>query len=236
MEMKPLPSNLPRRKHSAILRETLEMQGKCFLDIGCGNGGLVRLLTREGARAIGLEVAWPQVARAIAAKPAGEERYLLGLGEALPFPDGTFDCVVFFNSLHHIPPESMKGALAEAARTTKSGGSICVMEPIADGAYFKVMQPVEDETVVRAQAYEALQAAAEEPSLEMASEIIFEAPYKELSFEDFLGGLVAVDASRQPRIEAHRDTLEAAFLQTAEFRDAAYWFYQPSRLNLLQRR
>ena len=37
-----------------------------------------------------------------------------------PVPDASFDVVIFFNSLHHVPAESMDAALLEAARVLRS--------------------------------------------------------------------------------------------------------------------
>ena len=42
-------TSAPRRKHSAVLREILPLAGARITDIGCGDGGLVRLMTRAGA-------------------------------------------------------------------------------------------------------------------------------------------------------------------------------------------
>ncbi len=45
----PAMTSAPRRKHSAVLREILPLAGARIADIGCGDGGLVRL-ARGGFR------------------------------------------------------------------------------------------------------------------------------------------------------------------------------------------
>ena len=77
---------------------------------------------------------------------------MFSVGEYLPFRDSCFDATLFFNSIHHIPEDSMEAAISEAISVTKSGGLIYVAEPLAEGACFELDSPVEDETEVRAQA------------------------------------------------------------------------------------
>ncbi|MEE9479068.1 MAG: methionine biosynthesis protein MetW, partial [Kiloniellales bacterium] len=46
----------PARTHGEVLHETLSLSGLRVLDIGCGDGSLVRLMTRQSAKATGLEI------------------------------------------------------------------------------------------------------------------------------------------------------------------------------------
>ena len=80
------------------------MRGRDVLDVGCGEGWLVRRLGELGAAsAVGVDPLGVALDRARAQDPAG--RYLEGRAEALPFADDSFDVAVFFNSLHHVAVE-----------------------------------------------------------------------------------------------------------------------------------
>ena len=185
---------------------------------------------------VGIEPSAGQLARARAQAPAGDETYLLGVGEALPFDAGSLDAVAFFNALHHVPIPQQGPALAEAARVLKSGGLLYVQEPVAAGAYFELMRPVEDETEVRAKAYDALRAAMRNGALDAELEFLYEAPIGHDSFETMTQSMIAVDETRRPRVEAQKQRMHDAFQAAAEQRDGKHWFYQPCRLNLLRRR
>ena len=226
---------MPRRKHSAVMREALPLRGARTADVGCGDGALVRFMTREGARVIGVEPSEVQLSRARAADAAGGERYVRGLAERLPLSDAAFDAVVFFNALHHVPVEAQAAALGEAARVVRPGGLVYVMEPIAAGPYFEMMRPVEDETFVRAKAYEALKQALRGPVFEETDEICYEAPFRYRSFDGFRESFLAIDGRRKERVAAMETELRPAFDSAGEHRDDGIWFYQPSRLNLLRR-
>jgi len=146
---------------TAVLDEVLDVRERDVLDVGCGEGWLVRRLSSAGARAVGLDplpVALERARRDDASAPPG--RYIEGGAEALPFRDACFDAVVFFNSLHHVPVESLDVALGEAARVLRPGGVVYVQEPLARGPFFELARAVEDETEVRAAAQNALAQAA----------------------------------------------------------------------------
>ncbi|WP_282606599.1 bifunctional 2-polyprenyl-6-hydroxyphenol methylase/3-demethylubiquinol 3-O-methyltransferase UbiG [Pelagibius sp. Alg239-R121] len=224
------------RKHTAVMRDTLPLKGQRILDVGCGDGGLVRFMTREGARVTGLECSDGQLGRARAAAPVADEDYRSGVGQDLPFEDATFDVVVFFNSLHHVPVDDQPGALAEAQRVLKPAGEIYILEPIAEGAFFEMMRPIEDETSVRAYAYEAILAAAKGPAVSEHRELTYAAPLRYDSFEACRDGMIAVDEKRRAAVEAEGEKLRTAFITAARFEDGAYHFATPSRLNLLRHR
>jgi ubiquinone/menaquinone biosynthesis C-methylase UbiE len=227
---------LPRRTHREVLEQVLELAGARVADIGCGEGALVRLMTRLGARATGIEPSEGQLGRARAAEPAGEEDYLQGLAEALPLPDASLDIAVFFNALHHVPVEHQDAALAEAARALKPGGLLYVVEPLAEGQRFEVTRRIEDETEVRAKAYAALMAAAQGPDWNAEREYAYLTETRDKSFEAFRDRIIAVDETRRRKVEAEEANLRAAFEAAASKRDGDFVLEQPARLNLLRRR
>ena len=217
------------------MREHLPLKAARVADIGCGDGSLARFMTREGATVTGIEPSERQLARARAAEPTGGETYLQGVAEHLPFEDESLDAAVFFNSLHHVPVEGQARALAEAARVVRTGGLIYVQEPLAAGPHFELVRPIEDETVVRAKAEEAIEATVAAGLLVQDLELVYEAPYKIADFEAFKAGVIAVDEGRRPRFEAMEEDLRTAFEALAERRDDGYWLFQPARLNLLRK-
>lgn len=225
----------PLLKHTEVLRRRLPLEGARIADVGCGNGALVRVMARGGARVVGIDPGPQQLARARAAAAVGDEGYVCAPGEALPLPDGCLDALVYFNALHHVPVAVQPAALAEATRVLRPGGLLYVQEPVADGDYFELMRPIEDETEVRARAYDALLAACDGPELDEIEEFVYRAPFRERSFEAFRDNIIAIDPARRPAVEAAEPSLRRAFLAAAEQRDDGYWFEIPSRLNLLRR-
>lgn len=225
----------PRRKHGEVLREHLSLRGARVLDVGCGDGALVRLMVRGGARVTGIEHSPAQLASALAQTPAGDEDYLVGRGEALPVADASLDIVVYFNVLHHVPVESQLQALREARRVLRPEGMLYVQEPVAEGPYFELVRPVDDETFVRGRAYGALGAALEEGGLRQLAEYFYVTPLAYDDFAAFKRRLLAVDAGRAERLATHERSLRDAFEAVGVKHDGAYRFEAPARLNLLRK-
>lgn len=223
----------PRREHIDVLLDLVPAAGRDVVDVGCGDGWLTRALTRVGARVIGIECEAQALTRAHAATPAGDERYLGAFGEALPLAAHTADVVVFFNSLHHVPERDIGEALEEAARVLRPGGLVYVAEPLAEGAFFELVRPVEDETAVRAAAYRAIGRAAGPPRRAVA-ERVYRTPVRLTDFAHLRQRVVGVDPRRGPRFDAIADTLRTRFLSTARREEERYVFDQPMRVNLLQ--
>ena len=226
---------LPRMKHTELLRRRLPLAGARVADVGCGDGALARVMARDGAWVVAIDPGAAQIGRARAAAPAEGAWYLCACGEALPLADGCLDGVVYFNALHHVPVAEQATALAEAGRVLRPGGLLYVQEPLAEGDYFELMRPIEDETEVRARAYDAVKAAGANGALEETAEVLYRAPLRVKDAESFLAGLVAVDPTRRAAVESAAASLRRRFLAAAEQRDDGFWFEIPSRLNLLRR-
>jgi SAM-dependent methyltransferase len=226
---------MPRRKHREMIEELLELDDARVADIGCGDGALARLMTRLGARVTGIEPSEHQLARARAAEPAGGEVYIRGVAEDLPLSDASFDAILFFNSLHHVPIEHQARALQEAARALKPGGRLCAIEPLAEGPHFEANRLIEDETLVRNRAYMALQAAFAGADFESGREFTYLTEVRYEDFEAFRDGMIAVDERRRAMVAEREADLRAAFEANAERRDGKFTLDQPIRLNLMVR-
>jgi ubiquinone/menaquinone biosynthesis C-methylase UbiE len=222
------------RSNESVLNEVLDLKGLKIVDIGSGAGEMVRYMTRQGARVTGLECGELQLEKARSFPAEGEEVYLEGVGQELPFGDDSFDVVTFFNSLHHIPLEHMAGALAEATRVVKPAGTVYVGEPIASGRGFELNAPIDDETSVRASAYDAIQNAVAH-GLKQVHEIFYDTVYHYENFAAFKDKMIRIDPRRRAPFEAIEDDLRSNFERLGITDEDGIRFDQPMRVNVLQK-
>lgn len=91
-----------------------------LLDVGCGTGFLLELLSaQKGAQYTGLDLS-PEMIKVAEKKMISGAEFMVGSAEALPFADDSFDVVTCSQSFHHYPhPEK---AMVEAWRVLKPGG------------------------------------------------------------------------------------------------------------------
>jgi hypothetical protein len=223
----------PRRRNDEVLRELLPLEGRRVVDIGCGDGALVRLMAREGAEVTGVDNNPVQLAKAAATPSAGGETYVMAAGERLPFPDSAFNAVVIFNALHHIPIEAQGAALAEAARVLRPGGQAYIVEPLAEGAHFELTRAVDDETEVRVAAYDALRSAITRGLFREKRETVYVHPVLAESFESFIERMVRIDPGRKAAVVRHEDDLRHRFRRFGRPDPKGTVFDQPMRANLL---
>lgn len=178
---------------------------RAVLDIGCGHGALARRLAGEGLAVTGIDPAPDAIAAAQESVP--EAQVSVAGAEALPFAPGQFDACVFLNSLHHVPVPLMEQALHEALRVLRPGGEVIVVEPLAEGPFFEVMRPVEDETAIRRAAMKAIDTVLAAGEATGPAPVTWLRATSVAGLEDFIDGLVRVDPARRAVAEAQRGTL-----------------------------
>jgi len=226
---------MDKRRNTDVIVETLTLEGKRVIDVGCGDGGLVRRLTRLGAHVLGVECSPRQLARAHAADRVGDEDIVEGVGQALPADDESTDLVIFFNSLHHIPIEVQAKAMAEAARVLKPDGEVYVNEPLPFGAFFEAARPIDDETWVRAAALAAVKGAWVH-GLEEATEFSFLHPMVMAGYEDFRDRIISANGEREARFVTLDAEMRQRFARLAQpAPEGGFLFEQPVRVNLLRK-
>jgi SAM-dependent methyltransferase len=92
------------------------------LEIGPGYGVATGWLLEQGGRVTAVEVD-PVLAAALRGCLGDRADVHTGDGADLPFPDASFDAVVCFTMLHHVPSTLQQDRLfAEAARVLRPGG------------------------------------------------------------------------------------------------------------------
>ena len=112
-------------RKQALLRAGLT-SGLTHLDVGAGTG-VVSLLSQQILADDGMVVALdPSPGMLGEAKKSGVQQATLGLGEALPFPDDTFDILTMGYALRHVA--DLKDAFNEYRRVLKPGGKVLILE------------------------------------------------------------------------------------------------------------
>ena len=105
-----------KRQPREAMLDVLEFDGKRVADIGCGDGGVARIMAQRGAVVTGIDVKESAIEKARAAEAVGDETFLLASADDMPFEDDSQDTVVFVNSLHHMAADRQGKAIDEAIR------------------------------------------------------------------------------------------------------------------------
>jgi SAM-dependent methyltransferase len=96
--------------------------GRRTLDVGCGEGRIGRWLTDAGHCVVGIDSSPTLVDRA--QRAGGYQQVVCADAAVLPWPDGEFDLVVAFMSLHDMPKPA--SVISEIARVLEPGGVLCM--------------------------------------------------------------------------------------------------------------
>jgi len=118
---------------AALLPNLMLFSGARVLDFGAGTCWMARLLALLGCEVTAVDVSrkalevGEKLIRADALGDRLKVQFVPLDGPELPFADGTFDRVVCFDALHHVPDQH--GAIREFARVLKEGGIAALHEP-----------------------------------------------------------------------------------------------------------
>lgn len=105
------------RRILAAYRDVLK-PGMRVLDVGCGNGVVGKIITKElGVAVTGTDIL-PYVKTGIPFVPMPAEH-------VIPFPDGSFNVAMFNDMLHHMPYENQIRLIREGLRVA---GAVLVFE------------------------------------------------------------------------------------------------------------
>ena len=121
-----VPSHLWRagqERRFQMVRQWVPLDGSRVLDVGCGVGMYTAALLRETPDVYGVEVDC-ECAREAMGRAAG---VALALGEALPFPEASFDAILSHEVLEHTIDD--RACVEEMVRVVRPGGRIVVFVP-----------------------------------------------------------------------------------------------------------
>jgi demethylmenaquinone methyltransferase/2-methoxy-6-polyprenyl-1,4-benzoquinol methylase len=104
--------------------------GSWVLDVATGTGLVARELARRNVRVAALDQSEAMMRRGVGAvrqrRLDDRVRFVLGRAERLPFPDETFDAVVFTYLLRYV--DDPQATIVELARVLRPGGTMAALE------------------------------------------------------------------------------------------------------------
>jgi len=138
-------SETDRLLHRALVELTVAAPLGDLLDIGCGQGRILKLLASRAHRAVGVDI--DSDARRLARAElllAGTPNTTLRHGDmaSLPFDDNEFDTVILDDVLHNA--KKPEAAVLEAKRLVKKGGRVLLLAEVRDSDANRLRQQFAD--------------------------------------------------------------------------------------------
>ena len=219
-----------------VLTELLPLDGAHVLDLGCGAADKSLQLAEQTnvASIVAAEVDKRQHQKNLDRGPLPKMSFASFGAEAIPADDASFDIVLMFKSLHHVPLDLLDQALEEIHRVLKLGGVLYVSEPVFAGAFNEIIRLFHDEQHVREAAFAALQRAVKGQHFDLVEERFFCNRVKLDSFAQFDKGIMQATHTEHDVSEELRAMVRDAF--ESNHSEDGYVFDIPNRVDLLRKR
>jgi|SRR5665213_32144 len=218
-----------------VYSQVLPLAGASVLELGCGRAELTCAIAAAypDAAITALEVDSIQQARNVANVNLPNVSFAEGGAEAIPAAAASFDVVLMFKSLHHVPTQSLDRALVEVHRVLVPGGLAYISEPVYAGAYNEIVRIFHDEERVRRAAFDAVRAAIAKGLFALIEERFFYSPLRFDSFADFEDRVIGVTHT-QHRLSSEQHATVRERFDTHIGPEGAH-FEQPMRVDVLRK-
>lgn len=213
-----------------IINELLSLPGASVLELGCGKADKTRLVAQTAASVLALEVDPIQLANNQASDVPGNVSFEYGGAESIPAADESFDVVMMFKSLHHVPTELMDDALSEIRRVLKTGGVAYISEPVYAGDFNEILRLFHDEEAVREAAFAAEVKAVSTHKLSLVTQTFFLQPVRFEDFSQYENQILKVTHTEHKVSPALLDAVRTKFNQHMSSDGAN--FHMPIRVDL----
>jgi ubiquinone/menaquinone biosynthesis C-methylase UbiE len=228
------PSAYRVLQEERLLASHLDLRGLQVLELGCGTAGMTRwVATRLGAaRIVATEVDPIQHQKNLAITDLANVEFRYGGAEAIDAAAGSFDAVLMFKSLHHVPSLHLETALEEIHRVLRPDGRLYISEPIYRGDFNAILSLFNDEQEVRQLAFQALVGAVERGLFALEQELFFDVPGSYRSWEEFAARFLEVTHTQLQISPELYQRIHAAFM--AHMTPDGAHFLRPHRADILR--
>jgi len=216
-----------------IINELLSLPGARVVELGCGKADKTRLVAQHAASVLALEVDSTQLANNQAAGEPDNVRFEYGGAENIPAADSSFDIVLMFKSLHHVPIELMDDTFSEIRRVLKPGGVAYISEPVYAGDFNEILRMFHDEKSVREAAFAAEVKAVSTHRLSLVVQKFFLQPMHFENFSQFENQILKVTHTDHTLSPALYDAVRSKF--SHHLSPSGANFHMPIRVDLFRK-
>lgn len=232
--MKLIDKNIKQTLDEHYLVETLNLNDKTILELGCGDAQMSQKIAQTGfnRKLYACEVDEVQHKTNLE-KEIQNINFILCGAQELPFKDESIDMVFMFKSLHHVPKNLLSKALLEIKRVLKKNALLYISEPLFYGKQNELVAIFHNEEEVRADAFEAIKISVENEEFKLFKELFFNTEVSYESFEDF--------KNKQMNLSYNNDDITKETILKVQNRYKEYSqnekasFLKPFRVDILQK-
>jgi ubiquinone/menaquinone biosynthesis C-methylase UbiE len=220
---------------SDIYNSIINLDDSRILDLGCGAGPYMIDIATTGSNrtVVGMEVDEVQYRENVEGHWPPNISFVPGGAQNIPADDASFDVVMMFKSLHHVPLGLMGVALGEIHRVLKPGGFAYISEPVFAGDFNQVLRIFHNEERARKAAFDAIVGAVEAGDFVSLSQVFFNTYGHYSNFEEFQ---TYVMNRTYLDIKPDAEIVEKTRAKFTEYMsDDGAHFLNPNRVDLLQK-
>ncbi len=232
--MKLISDNITQTLEEIYLVETINLDNKTILELGCGNASMTKQIAQNGLnrRIIACEVDKIQHEKNLLLNIPNIEFKLCG-AQKIDLEDESVDVIYMFKSFHHIPLELMNDALDEILRVLKPNALAYISEPLFKGEQNELIAMFHNEEKVRQNAFNHIKNAVENEKFKLFRELFFQTEITYKNFEDFEKKQMNLSYNDDEISEELKDKIRNKFNSFNQGKEST--FMKPFRVDILQK-